>query len=333
MMFFTSDLHLGHERVVEWRPFDSLDEMHSAIIDNWNSVVGEEDNVYILGDAVMGHRADNLPILKNLKGHKYLVPGNHDHVHPMHGEKIQNKWLPEYQKYLRVLPTEVRLISSRPFVLSHFPYDGDHTEKVRYPEWRPKLAVDWLLHGHIHGREAFSGPGQIDVGQDAWGYAPVSEDRIVKLIDRVAVAMRYQGDTISSMESMTEAVAQAKEEAERLEAKDRAAVAADNAATLLKLKTMVRNFLKEEGLSFMIESSSVVSFDKWSIDFVSKDPSLGLWTALVNGSKVVFQSRSQCHCGISWFPGPKIESFLQLASKGWTPGEQDLCAIHSKRVK
>lgn len=49
---YISDLHLGHKNAImhDNRPFADLDEMHSSIIANWNDVVKEEDEVYILGD-------------------------------------------------------------------------------------------------------------------------------------------------------------------------------------------------------------------------------------------------------------------------------------------
>lgn len=49
---YISDLHLGHKNAImhDNRPFANLDEMHSSIITNWNDVVKEEDEVYILGD-------------------------------------------------------------------------------------------------------------------------------------------------------------------------------------------------------------------------------------------------------------------------------------------
>lgn len=52
MLYFTSDLHLGHENAIQFkgRPFLSVDEMNSALIHNINEVVGKEDELWILGD-------------------------------------------------------------------------------------------------------------------------------------------------------------------------------------------------------------------------------------------------------------------------------------------
>lgn len=192
MRWFTSDLHLGHTRVVDWRPFADLTEMHAAIRERWNAAVNPDDEVYLIGDAVMGRRVDNLPLLDDLAGRKYLIPGNHDHCHPgvwperTRGAKVA-EWSPVYGEHFEaVLPLEYqypRLIAGRPVLLCHFPVSGDHTAEERYPEWRPGLPEGtWLLHGHIHGRNRVSGHRQIDVGVDAWGFAPASEDAIAALI-------------------------------------------------------------------------------------------------------------------------------------------------------
>lgn len=84
--FFTSDLHLGHDKTTDGtfkrkdgsnlRPFSSVEEMDQTIIDNWNAIVGEHDRVYVLGDCVMRRR--DLWKFKALKGKKRLVRGNHD---------------------------------------------------------------------------------------------------------------------------------------------------------------------------------------------------------------------------------------------------------------
>ncbi|MBR4862690.1 MAG: hypothetical protein IKU09_10875 [Firmicutes bacterium] len=52
MVFFTSDLHLGHEKIIELtgRPFRDVNEMNRVLIENFNSRVGHGDTVYFLGD-------------------------------------------------------------------------------------------------------------------------------------------------------------------------------------------------------------------------------------------------------------------------------------------
>lgn len=43
MIFFTSDLHLGHEGILKYchRPFAGVEEMNSTLIRNYNAVVNK----------------------------------------------------------------------------------------------------------------------------------------------------------------------------------------------------------------------------------------------------------------------------------------------------
>ena len=52
MVHFTADLHFGHENIIKFcsRPFDSVEAMNKALINNWNQAVGYDDDVYVLGD-------------------------------------------------------------------------------------------------------------------------------------------------------------------------------------------------------------------------------------------------------------------------------------------
>ena len=52
MIWFTSDMHLGHEKALDFtcRPWNQIDEMNEGIIANINEKVKENDELYILGD-------------------------------------------------------------------------------------------------------------------------------------------------------------------------------------------------------------------------------------------------------------------------------------------
>lgn len=80
MIYYISDLHFGHLRCIKMdkRPFSSIEEMDRILIENWNNKVNEEDDVYILGDFSYKSKIDPVEYLKQLKGHKHLIVGNHD---------------------------------------------------------------------------------------------------------------------------------------------------------------------------------------------------------------------------------------------------------------
>ena len=79
-VFFTSDTHFNHNNIIQYcqRPFKSSDEMNEAMIDNWNSVVGEDDTVFHLGDFCLGCAEEWNKTLNRLNGRIYLILGNHD---------------------------------------------------------------------------------------------------------------------------------------------------------------------------------------------------------------------------------------------------------------
>lgn len=79
--YVISDTHFGHANIIKLadRPFKNVDEMNKTIINNWNSIVNDEDIVYILGDfSFKGKSADYYA--KQLKGRKILIKGNHDKI-------------------------------------------------------------------------------------------------------------------------------------------------------------------------------------------------------------------------------------------------------------
>lgn len=79
MIYFTADLHLGHENIITFcnRPFANADEMNEAIVANWNEKVRDNDTVFIIGD--MFFRCNCIEeMLSRLRGKKKLITGNHD---------------------------------------------------------------------------------------------------------------------------------------------------------------------------------------------------------------------------------------------------------------
>jgi len=84
-VFFASDHHFGHAKMLEFkqadgvtpcRPFDSVDQMDETMIERHNSVVKPKDTCWFLGDVVINRRF--LAHVSRLNGRKRLILGNHD---------------------------------------------------------------------------------------------------------------------------------------------------------------------------------------------------------------------------------------------------------------
>ena len=80
MIFYTSDLHLGHKNIIKLcnRPFMTLEEMNDTLISNWNNRIPNADSIYIVGDLMFRSATDPDEFLTRLKGKKHLIIGNHD---------------------------------------------------------------------------------------------------------------------------------------------------------------------------------------------------------------------------------------------------------------
>ena len=163
-IFITSDTHFNHKNILNYcnRPFKDIDEMNTALINNWNSVVSADDIVYHLGDFAFIKKEDNgLSYAQQLKqqiaefvsllnGKIILIKGNHDKmsIHQFDElgfEEVHNK--PIYID---------------DFMLTHVP--------------QPKVSSNYInVHGHIHNTylEQFDKPWYINVSTDVTNYTPI----------------------------------------------------------------------------------------------------------------------------------------------------------------
>jgi calcineurin-like phosphoesterase family protein len=188
MRFFTSDTHFGHQNIMKYepktRPFHGTEEMDEVMIERWNAVVGPDDLVFHLGDVAMGDIHKSIAKVGRLNGHKILVPGNHDRVFSGVKEGMQKRFEPEYLAVFdQILPEQQTLELQNGFevLLCHFPYEGDSHGADRYADKRPDDTGLPLIHGHVHSTWKFNGR-QFNVGVDANGLTPVSEDDVIDWI-------------------------------------------------------------------------------------------------------------------------------------------------------
>jgi len=122
-IWFTSDLHLGHNDISKHRKFDSDEEHDETVIELLNSRVKKRDKLFILGDVAM--KNSSLQILSRINGIKELIIGNHDTYATT-----------EYLKYF----TKVHGFRQyRGLWLSHCPIHPQEMHRCRAN-----------IHGHIH---------------------------------------------------------------------------------------------------------------------------------------------------------------------------------------
>lgn len=178
--FYWSDPHFGHKKVAELRGFDSVMEHDQHLANSWLDKVSKRDTVWILGDLALSSPSTALEIIGSLPGAKHLIAGNHDQIHPMH--RTAHRTHVRYMCTFESIQTMARhKILGQEFLLSHFPYAGDHAGTPdRYTQWRLRDEGLPLIHGHVHDEWLHNGR-QINVGVDHWLDGPASADQIMDI--------------------------------------------------------------------------------------------------------------------------------------------------------
>ena len=156
----------------------TVEEMDNALIQNWNSVVGENDIVFHLGDFAFAPNWRWKELLGKLNGHIYLIMGNHDESR-WPGDKVM-------ELFERVENQMLLKIDDYKVYLNHFPflcYAGTYRN--------PKIA-SMQLFGHVHMHDNSVGkdderlqclfPYQYDVGVDNNNFTPVSFEKTKEII-------------------------------------------------------------------------------------------------------------------------------------------------------
>lgn len=163
--FFASDLHLGHENIITFAPergtFKHIEHHDEVLIENWNSVVKEDDIVIICGDVVFG-KQKNLHKVGRLNGRKKLILGNHDMAWSL-------KELHEY--FVKVYGAMEWKKNS---IITHVPV---------HPAQLNRYAFN--IHGHLHMHEVMDGttpdPLYINVCMEHIGMKPIHKDEVLAI--------------------------------------------------------------------------------------------------------------------------------------------------------
>ena len=179
--FFAADHHLGHANIINFtrndgtklRPFSSVEEHDEYIVEQHNSVVKQQDIVYLLGDLAI--HTNQLKLLQRMNGSLRLVRGNHDiaklkyylmnGIRQIHGCKV---FTPKDTKAnIRIMATHVPV---HPNCLGNNVFN---------------------IHGHLHYRSVVNEIGEKDNRykcvsmEHLSNYIPISMEQIVEeLINR-----------------------------------------------------------------------------------------------------------------------------------------------------
>lgn len=174
--YITSDLHLGHRAIINYCPptrghFTDVDQMNETIVSNINSVVTEEDTLYILGDIAFMPPARACEFLKRINGSKVIVWGNHDHKLRRSTEFASQKslmgvvWEGDYKEQTFVVD-DVR----QQIMMMHFPileWNGKRRNSFHFFGHRHTSSLQW-----INGRSC-------DIGMDTNNLMPYCIDDLI----------------------------------------------------------------------------------------------------------------------------------------------------------
>jgi calcineurin-like phosphoesterase family protein len=180
--YVTSDLHFFHKNILEFchqsRPYSSVDDMHEAIVHNWNTEVQDDDLTYILGDVTFGKISLTIDLLRRLNGRKILIKGNHDKDAVRKAAFCD--CFESIHDYLEIKQNGTHV------VLMHFPI----------MLWNLKHHGAVHLHGHLHGNPS-GVTGRIkDVGMDSNFCKPHLLDDVIHELLMIPLDFDHHGRTI-----------------------------------------------------------------------------------------------------------------------------------------
>ena len=174
-IWISSDPHFCHNKEFLYKPrgFNSVSEMNEKIIENWNSIVSNDDEVYLLGDVMLNNNAEGCRCLNRLNGKIYILTGNHDTA-------------TRIQEYVNIRPTILHLglayilkYNGYRFYLSHYPTLVGNYEDNDKP--LNKCLINLCGHSHYQDRFQDMDKGLIyHCELDAHNCYPVEIDQIIE---------------------------------------------------------------------------------------------------------------------------------------------------------
>ena len=171
-IFVTSDLHFNHDKEFVYKPrgFNTVEEMNTAIINNWNSIIDNEDDIYVLGDLMLGDNEKGLECIKQLNGRLHIILGNHDTAvrEQIYTEQCDNVIEVKYATIIKYRKYHFYL-SHYPTMTANFDSDSLHNCLIN-------------LYGHTHQKTNFYNemPFIYHIGLDSHNNTPVLLDDAIE---------------------------------------------------------------------------------------------------------------------------------------------------------
>lgn len=162
-IWVTSDTHFGSERTMELskRPFESVEDMDNKMIENWNSVVDDDDLIIHLGDF------GNYDVVNRLKGKIILICGNYE-------KGDISKKHESYKNFKEHLQNNgFHSVCFNKFIIKR--KNRNNIVCVHEPSKRNEVCFN--LFGHIHKLQMVKYNG-LNVGTDCHNFYPIDMNTV-----------------------------------------------------------------------------------------------------------------------------------------------------------
>ena len=146
--------------------------MNETIISNWNNLICMDDDVYVLGDIMLGNNDLGIKMLKQLKGKIHIICGNHD-------TDTRRELYKKCYNVVEVLDATMIHYKGYHFFLSHYPCFTASLEKDNLK------SCTCNLFGHTHQKGNFYNdiPFMYHVGVDSHNCCPIILDHAIEDIE------------------------------------------------------------------------------------------------------------------------------------------------------
>jgi calcineurin-like phosphoesterase family protein len=172
MDWFTSDLHLGHIKILEGprgKLFNSIKDHDNIITNNILEVTSPGDNLYILGDIFWKYTRDQIAEFfnkfKKRKVNIHWIVGNHDRIRST-----------DHKAVVFIGPLKDITIEKQPITLCHYPmYTWN---KSHYGAWHFFGHHHSNTHGHKEIKVFEESGKRLNVCCEFHNYRPISFEQI-----------------------------------------------------------------------------------------------------------------------------------------------------------